>query len=61
MFNGSVIVSVKIPEYIILRGDIAKTFKDFSDLMVSKDLNFSTRHFDVKMTISPIGQPLDNH
>ena len=32
-----------------------------SDSVVSKNLNFSTRHFDVKMTISQIGQPLDKH
>ena len=29
-----------------------------SDSLVSKDLNFSTRHFEVKMTISQFGQPL---
>ena len=63
MFNRSVIASVKIPEYIILRGDIAKFFAQWivSDSVVSKDMNFSTRHFDVKMAVSQIGQPLDNH
>ena len=59
--KGQILRPLKYLSILYYQATLQRLFvqRIVSDLVVSKDLNFSIRDFDIKMTISQIGQPFN--